>query len=110
MAAIPITTFSIFRRTLATKAFQETTPYRRRSLQDRILRVDHAGELGADRIYAGQMAVLGKTTVGPVIQEMWDQEKDHLKKFEELLPKYRARPSMLLPFWNVAGFFLGAGI
>lgn len=35
---------------------------------DRIIRVDHAGELGADRIYAGQMAILGKTSVGPTIQ------------------------------------------
>ncbi|KAG8200028.1 hypothetical protein JTE90_001258 [Oedothorax gibbosus] len=109
MAAIPTATFCVLRRGLATRAFQETSTYRRRSLQDRILRVDHAGELGADRIYAGQMAVLGKTSVGPVIQEMWDQEKGHLKKFEELLPKYRARPSMLLPFWNIAGYALGAG-
>ena len=35
---------------------------------DRIIRVDQAGELGADRIYAGQLAVLGKTSVGPVIK------------------------------------------
>ena len=35
---------------------------------DRIVRVDHAGELGADRIYAGQMAILGRTSVGPTIQ------------------------------------------
>lgn len=35
---------------------------------DRIIRVDHAGELGADRIYAGQMAVLGRTSTGPTIQ------------------------------------------
>lgn len=35
---------------------------------DRIIRVDHAGEYGANRIYAGQMAVLGRTSVGPVIQ------------------------------------------
>ncbi len=76
---------------------------------DRILRVDHAGEFGADRIYAGQMAVLGKTSVGPVIQEMWDQEKVHLKKMKELIPKYRVRPSILLPIWEVAGFALGAG-
>ena len=39
-----------------------------KKLIDRILRVDHAGEFGADRIYAGQMAVLGKSSVGPVIQ------------------------------------------
>ncbi|KAK8381590.1 hypothetical protein O3P69_018582 [Scylla paramamosain] len=76
---------------------------------DRIIRVDHAGELGADRIYAGQMAVLGKTSVGPVIQHMWDQEKEHKAKFEELVPKYRVRPTVLLPIWNVAGFVLGAG-
>ena len=46
-----------------------------------VLRVDHAGEFGADRIYAGQMFVLGKTEVGDLIQEMWDQEKEHKVKF-----------------------------
>ncbi|XP_074866644.1 NADPH-dependent 3-demethoxyubiquinone 3-hydroxylase, mitochondrial isoform X2 [Carettochelys insculpta] len=76
---------------------------------DRIIRVDHAGEYGANRIYAGQMAVLGRTTVGPVIQQMWDQEKDHLKKFNELMVRFRVRPTILLPFWNVTGFALGAG-
>uniref|UniRef100_K7F8Q3 5-demethoxyubiquinone hydroxylase, mitochondrial n=2 Tax=Pelodiscus sinensis TaxID=13735 RepID=K7F8Q3_PELSI len=76
---------------------------------DRIIRVDHAGEYGANRIYAGQMAVLGRTTVGPVIQQMWNQEKDHLKKFNELMVTFRVRPTILLPFWNVAGFALGAG-
>jgi len=40
---------------------------------------------------------------------MWDQEKVHLDIFEKLMPKYRARPTILLPFWNVAGFVLGAG-
>lgn len=40
---------------------------------------------------------------------MWDQEKYHLKTFEELIPKYRVRPTFLMPFWNVAGFALGAG-
>ena len=40
---------------------------------------------------------------------MWDQEKDHLSKFEQLIPKYRVRPTALLPFWNIAGFALGAG-
>lgn len=76
---------------------------------DSIIRVDHAGELGADRIYAGQMAVLGKTSVGPLIQHMWDQEKEHKRTFEELISKYRVRPTALVPFWNVAGFVLGAG-
>ncbi|XP_060116869.1 5-demethoxyubiquinone hydroxylase, mitochondrial [Heteronotia binoei] len=76
---------------------------------DRIIRVDHAGEYGANRIYAGQMAVLGRTSVGPVIQQMWNQEKEHLKKFNDLMVSYRVRPTVLLPFWNVAGFVLGAG-
>ncbi|KAM4631898.1 NADPH-dependent 3-demethoxyubiquinone 3-hydroxylase, mitochondrial [Discoglossus pictus] len=80
-----------------------------KAILDRIIRVDHAGEYGANRIYAGQMAVLGRSTVGPVIQHMWDQEKDHLKKFNELMVEHRVRPTILLPFWNVAGFVLGAG-
>ncbi|XP_034044198.1 5-demethoxyubiquinone hydroxylase, mitochondrial [Thalassophryne amazonica] len=74
----------------------------------RILRVDHAGEYGANRIYAGQMAVLGRSQMGPVIQEMWDQEKKHLEKFNEILADNRVRPTALLPVWNVAGFLLGA--
>ena len=76
---------------------------------DRMLRVDHAGEYGADRIYAGQLAVLGKTPVGETIQHMWEQEKVHLATFNRLLPEHRARPTLLLPLWNVAGFALGAG-
>lgn len=40
---------------------------------------------------------------------MWDQEKEHKKTFDELLPKYRTRPTAMLPLWNVAGFVLGAG-
>ena len=40
---------------------------------------------------------------------MWDQEKEHLAKFNELLPAYRVRPSALRPLWDVSGFALGAG-
>lgn len=74
-----------------------------------IIRVDHAGELGADRIYAGQMAILGHTEKGPLIQHMWDQEKRHKATFEELIRKHRVRPTVMVPIWNVAGFVLGAG-
>lgn len=76
---------------------------------DSIIRVDHAGELGADRIYAGQMAVLGNTKEGPLIKHMWDQEIKHREKFEELISKYRVRPTIMTPIWNIAGFALGAG-
>ncbi|CAH0765985.1 unnamed protein product [Diatraea saccharalis] len=76
---------------------------------DKIIRVDHAGELGADRIYAGQMAVLGGTAEGPLIRHMWEQEKKHREAFEKLINEYRVRPTVLTPLWNVAGFALGAG-
>ncbi|XP_042522652.1 5-demethoxyubiquinone hydroxylase, mitochondrial isoform X1 [Dipodomys spectabilis] len=80
-----------------------------RAIVDRVIRVDHAGEYGANRIYAGQMAVLGRTSVGPIIQKMWDQEKEHLRKFSELMVASRVRPTVLMPLWTVAGFALGAG-
>ena len=41
------------------------------------------------------------------LQKMWDQEKDHLKKFNELMVAFRVRPTILMPLWNVAGFALG---
>ncbi|XP_069700313.1 5-demethoxyubiquinone hydroxylase, mitochondrial [Periplaneta americana] len=99
-------------RVLLTKAPPSQVGLRflsRNSQVDSIIRVDHAGELGADRIYAGQMAVLGNTSVGPLIQHMWDQEKEHKRKFEELINKYRVRPTALVPIWNIAGFMVGAG-
>lgn len=74
----------------------------------RMIRVDHAGEYGAARIYDGQFAVLGKTSVGPVIREMAEQEKAHLETFDRLLIERRVRPTALAPLWHVAGFALGA--
>ncbi|KAK2188904.1 hypothetical protein NP493_120g04044 [Ridgeia piscesae] len=103
MSVILVT--GICRRHLSSIARKAQT----RALIDRVLRVDHAGEIGAVRIYQGQLAVLGRTQVGPVIDHLLDQERVHAAKFEELIPKYRARPTVLLPVWNVAGFLLGAG-
>lgn len=94
----------------STGADQEIWRQRRRRdrLYDRILRVDHAGELGADRIYAGQVLVLGRDPeAGPMLRHMWSQEKEHLRAFERMLPRHRARPTALLPIWNAAGFALG---
>lgn len=76
---------------------------------DEIIRVDHAGEMGADRIYAGQMAILGNSKVAPTVKHMWDQEIEHRKEFEKLIQEYRVRPTVMMPLWNVAGFALGAG-
>lgn len=77
-------------------------------LIDRIIRVDHAGEYGAKRIYQGQLAVLGKKAEGHVIRHMMEQELVHLQAFEKLMVERRARPSVLFPIWHVAGFALGA--
>ena len=76
---------------------------------ERILRVDHAGEYGAARIYDGQLAVLGRDAVAPVIREMAEAERKHLAAFDKLLVERRVRPTALAPFWHVAGFALGAG-
>jgi 3-demethoxyubiquinol 3-hydroxylase len=81
----------------------------KRQTIDRMLRVDHAGEYGAGRIYAGQLAVLKGDTSAGEIAHMAEQEKAHLERFNELMSARRARPSALLPFWHVAGFALGAG-
>ena len=74
----------------------------------RMIRVDHAGEYGAARIYAGQLAVLGHRPTAPVLREMQAQEKQHLDRFADLIARRRVRPTALLPLWHVAGFALGA--
>ncbi len=74
----------------------------------RIVRVDHAGEYGAARIYAGQLAVLGRRESAPVLREMQAQEQEHLDRFAELIHRRRVRPTAMLPLWHLAGFALGA--
>jgi 3-demethoxyubiquinol 3-hydroxylase len=74
----------------------------------RILRVDHAGEFGAVRIYEGQLAVLGRGRAAGAVREMEETERRHLGAFEALLPARRVRPTLLQPLWSVAGFALGA--
>ncbi len=76
---------------------------------ERVLRVDHAGEYGAARIYDGQLAVLGRDAVAPAIREMAEAERKHLETFDRLLAERRVRPTLLAPLWHVAGFALGAG-
>jgi ubiquinone biosynthesis monooxygenase Coq7 len=74
----------------------------------RMIRVDHAGEYGAARIYEGQLAVLGRSASAPVIRRMAEQEKRHLAAFDRLVVERRVRPTLLSPLWHVAGFALGA--
>jgi ubiquinone biosynthesis monooxygenase Coq7 len=74
----------------------------------RMIRVDHAGEYGAARIYAGQLAILGDRPVGETIRKMAEQEQKHLAAFDRLIVERRVRPTALSPVWHAAGYALGA--
>lgn len=107
---IPLKRASVYNRLIRNSSSEVKTIRMRPSrLIDEIIRVDHAGEMGADRIYAGQMAILGNSKVGPTVKHMWEQEIEHRKEFEKLIQEYRVRPTVMMPLWNVAGFVLGAG-
>lgn len=97
---------------------------KQRRMLDAALRVDHAGELAANWIYRGQLAVLGKDAdVGPLIQvgpsnshraltkpttqKMWDQEKHHLAVMDRLQVQHRVRPTMLSHVAKTVGYGLG---
>lgn len=94
----------------------ETAPVRRYLPGDprpseavaRMIRVDHAGEYGAKRIYEGQLAVLRRSASYATIKHMAEQEKRHLETFERLIVSRRVRPTVLHPVWHVAGYALGA--
>lgn len=73
-----------------------------------MIRVDHAGEYGATRIYAGQLAVIGRGRAAGEIRRMAAVEGRHLTRFEALLRERQVRPTVLQPLWSVAGYALGA--
>jgi len=74
-----------------------------------MLRVDQAGEYGATRIYAGQLAVMGqRSPEARAIARMAAQEERHRAIFDAMIARRGVRPTALQPLWNVAGFALGA--
>ncbi len=76
---------------------------------DRMLRVDQAGEYGATRIYAGQLAVMGnRAPKSDEIAAMAAQEQAHRERFDALLAERKVRPTALQPLWSAAGYALGA--
>lgn len=84
-------------------------PGDRRRDVDAMIRVDQAGEYGATRIYAGQLAVMGdRTPAARAIAGMANQEARHRKFFDAMVARRGVRPTALQPLWNVAGFALGA--
>lgn len=88
-------------------------PHARRTRLAEILRVDHAGELGAVHIYRGQRAVIdaarGKQRTAAQLAEMEGHETEHLARFNALLNERQVRPTLLAPVWRAAGFAIGAG-
>lgn len=75
----------------------------------RMIRVDQAGEYGATRIYAGQLAVMGdRAPHSGEIRAMADQEAGHLAAFDALMARRSVRPTALQPLWSAAGYALGA--
>ena len=77
--------------------------------RSRMIRVDQAGEYGATRIYAGQLAVMGdRGPDSPEIRAMAEQEAVHLARFDALMARRGTRPTALQPLWAAAGYALGA--
>ena len=77
---------------------------------DAMIRVDHAGEFGALRIYAGQLAVLGRSggAGAEAVRKMEAQEARHFEVFDRMVKDRAVRPTALEPLWHVAGYALGA--
>lgn len=85
------------------------TAGKRDDARERMVRVDQAGEFGATRIYAGQMAVMGSRGANAaMIAEMAAQEDSHLARFNAMMARRGVRPTLLQPVWSVAGYALGA--
>jgi len=75
---------------------------------DSMIRVDQAGEFGATRIYAGQLAIMdSRTPAARSIAAMAAQEDRHHQAFNAMLTRRRVRPTLLAPLWNIAGYGLG---
>ena len=80
---------------------------------EEIIRVDHAGERGAIKIYEGQLLAL-KTIkqdndLKDIIEDMKEHEKEHLEYFEKEIQKRKIKPTYLLPLWDIMGVALGFG-
>ena len=84
-----------------------------KKILEEIIRVDHAGERGAIKIYEGQLLAL-KTIkqdnfLKEKIEKMKDHETEHLEYFEKEIQKRKIKPTYLLPLWDVMGVALGFG-
>jgi 3-demethoxyubiquinol 3-hydroxylase len=75
---------------------------------DSMVRVNQAGEYGATRIYAGQLAIMNsRLPAAREIARMAAQEERHRQTFDKMIADRRIRPTLLAPLWNIAGYGLG---
>ncbi|SMN18119.1 similar to Saccharomyces cerevisiae YOR125C CAT5 Protein required for ubiquinone (Coenzyme Q) biosynthesis [Maudiozyma saulgeensis] len=88
--------------------FEQLSPAQKAYL-DRVIRVDQAGELGADYIYRGQIYVLSHKHphLRPILDHMWKQEVHHRSTFNNLQLKHRTRPSLITPLWKLGATAMG---
>jgi 3-demethoxyubiquinol 3-hydroxylase len=77
------------------------------TLLDEIIRVDHAGEYGARRIYQGQIAACRNKEDMALLSKMLKQEEVHLEFFTKAMQERKIRPTLLLPLWHFGGYALG---
>ncbi len=91
--------------------FKKPLTPKQKEFLEKLIRVDQAGELGADLIYNGQYTILSHQSkhLKDLLRHMWDQEIHHRATFNDLQTRYRVRPSLLTPFWKVGAFGLGVG-
>ena len=75
---------------------------------DEIIRVNHAGEYGAQRIYSGQIKFCKKKELKKILETMIAEEFEHYDYFNKVMLKKRTRPTVLSPIWHHGGYFLGA--
>ena len=80
---------------------------------EEIIRVDHAGERGAIKIYEGQLLALNtfkkNEKLKKMIEDMKEHEKEHFEYFDKEIQKRNIKPTVFLPLWDLLGVTLGFG-
>ena len=80
---------------------------------EEIIRVDHAGERGAIKIYEGQLLALSTfrkdEKLKKLIKDMKEHEKEHFEYFDKEIQKRNIKPTIFLPLWDLLGVTLGFG-
>ena len=77
---------------------------KKKKILDEIIRVNHAGEFGAQQIYAGQIKFTKEPELKKTLNKIAEEEDEHLSYFEDLMIEKRVRPTLMSPLWKLGGF------